>query len=139
MDFDKFQQFQPKSFKKVLQETKQQQISRMKEFVEENERYMQEKLREHMQYLRENHSDTRTIRGDDDWNPSGTTFNREGNRVVFYDVVGGDGDNEIDMDTRTHDVIDGGKGGDTIRGGWGSDVITGGQNRPQYSCNTVFQ
>lgn len=128
MDFDKFQQFQPKSLKKVLEESNQQQITRMKEFAEEYEEYIQEKLRERMQYLKENHSDTHTVRGDNDWNPSGTTYNHEGNRVMFWEVVGGDGKNEIDMNTRTHDVIDGGKGSDTIRGGWGNDVITGGEN-----------
>ena len=62
MDFDKFQQFQPKSLKKVLEESNQQQITRMKEFAEEYEGYIQEKLRERMQYLQENHSDTHTVR-----------------------------------------------------------------------------
>ena len=128
MDFDKFQQFQPKSLKEVLEESKQQQISEMKEFAESSKDYIQEWYQEHMQYLKENNSDSHAVQGGDDWNPSGATYNREGNRVVFYDVIGGNGDNEIDMDTRTHDVIDGGEGYDTIRGGWGNDVITGGEN-----------
>lgn len=128
MDFDKFQQFQPKSLKEVLEESKQQQISEMKELAEASKDYIQEWYQEHMQYLKENNSDSHAVQGGDDWNPSGATYNHEGNRVVFYDVIGGDGNNEIDMDTRTHDVIDGGEGYDTIRGGWGNDVITGGEN-----------
>jgi phosphoribosyl-ATP pyrophosphohydrolase len=123
-----FQQFNPKSVKEILEETKEYQLSKMKDFSEELESNIQDWYADRIEYLRANHSSQEILRGDQDWNPSGAGFNNMGNEILFYDVEGGDGHNHIDMNTRTHDEINGGKGYDVIEAGWGNDIIWGGQN-----------
>jgi hypothetical protein len=133
-----FQQFNPKSVKEILEETKEYQLSKMKDFSEELESNIQDWYEERMEYLREHNSYHKVLGEWEAWSPSGSTSNSMGNQIVFYDVEGGDGGNIIDMNTRTHDEIDGGKGWDEIKAGWGNDIISGGQNSAGAGRNGVY-